>query len=77
MEKQRKQKRHQGQKFYHCIFSIFGLKVHLIPSVKQVDIAFLEKSLSMENISFKSIREIVPSMEDVFIELIKSQENNA
>ncbi|MFC1724027.1 ATP-binding cassette domain-containing protein [candidate division KSB1 bacterium] len=57
--------------------SIFGLKVHLIPAVSHVDKLFLEKFLREENITFKNIREIVPSMEDVFIELIKSQEKNA
>lgn len=57
--------------------SIFGLNVHLMPEEKSVDKEFLSEYMVQKEIKFNKIDEIVPSLEDVFIGLIKSRDENA
>lgn len=57
--------------------AIFGLKVHVIPNREEVDKIFLHKYLNSKGIEVIKIDEIIPSLEDVFIELIKMKRDDA
>jgi len=57
--------------------SIFGLKVHIIPRSEDIDKNFIAGYLKNKYIEYTKIDEIVPSLEDVFIELIKLNRENA
>jgi len=51
--------------------SIFGLKVHIITTEEQFEKSKIIDFMKTENIDFKQVDDIIPSLEDVFIELIK------
>ena len=57
--------------------SIFGLKIHVIPKRADIDSSYIADFLKSKNIEFQKIDEIIPSLEDVFIELIKSRKEDA
>jgi len=57
--------------------SIFGLKVHVFPAFESVNITEIDAFIKERGIEVKKIDEIVPSLEDVFIELIKQKRENA
>lgn len=57
--------------------SIFGLKVHIIPNREDIDKDYISGFLKNKRLEFKKIDEIVPSLEDVFIEIIKLKRENA
>ena len=59
------------EKFIYDL-SIFGSKVHIIPDSKDIDKNYIAEFLKGKDIEFKKIEEIKPSLEDVFIELIKT-----
>lgn len=67
--------------FAHEVFvqdaSIFGLKLHVISNRDDIDKSFLNQFLISKGIEVKKIDEIVPSLEDVFIELIKQRRASA
>ena len=52
--------------------SIFGSKVHIIPNSEDIDKNYIAEFLKSKDIEFKKIEEIKPSLEDVFIELIRT-----
>lgn len=66
----------QKQDFVEDV-SVFGLNIHVIAGHKDVDAKMLTDFLNKNNMEFKNVDEIVPSLEDVFIDLIKTQRKNA
>ena len=59
------------EKFIYDL-SIFGSKVHIIPNSEDIDKNYIAEFLKSKDIEFKKIEEIKPSLEDVFIELIRT-----
>lgn len=57
--------------------AIFGLKLHVIPNREEIDKNFIHQYLINKGVEVKQIDEIVPSLEDVFIELIKMKREDA
>ena len=57
--------------------SVFGLKVHVMPESEKIDPHFITGFLRRKGIEYKKIDEIVPSLEDLFIELIKQKGKDA
>jgi len=57
--------------------SIFGLTAHVIPVDDTIDEAYLAEQLRSLRLKFEKISEIAPSLEDVFIILIKKQREHA
>jgi len=53
---------------------LFGDKVHIIPTDNNIDIIQFKNNFNNQGIKIENIREISPSLEDIFISLIK--ENN-
>jgi len=54
--------------------SIFGVKVHVMPKTVNVNSEYLKTYMKDKSIGYKRINEIIPSLEDVFIELIKQKD---